>query len=58
MLCLVQWCEQSDQVIAPVAEDRFQRNAMYFFKKIIVYLEANEHDQVGSSFEEAKAPFK
>ena len=45
--------------IAAVAEDPFQRSAMYFLlKKIIVYLEASEHDQVESSFEEAKAPFK
>ena len=46
--------------MAPVAEDSFQRSAMCFFflKKLIVYLEASEHDQVGSSFEEVKNPFK
>ena len=44
--------------MAVVAEDPFQRSAMYFFKKIIVYLKATKHDQVGSSFEEAKSPFK
>ena len=44
--------------MALVAKDPFQKSAMYFFKKITIYLEASKHDQVGSSFEEAKTPFK
>ena len=44
--------------MAPVAGTGFKEAQCIFFKKIIVYLEASEHDQVESSFEEANAPFK